>query len=181
MIKVAFVIIGLMVLSGCNTFSPPHYFSEKENVIGLQKINISDISLASFTGPTKFDDACRAVGKISPDQNTTFADYIQEAFAEELKQAGLYSNKKPPRFTLTGRINSLSFSTTKGIYGGVWDIDLTLNSSNGQSMSISEHLEFQGDFNPMIACNRTIEAFPMLVRNLIGNIVYSSEFKTLIT
>ncbi|MCP4985130.1 MAG: hypothetical protein GY928_03380 [Colwellia sp.] len=173
-------IIGLTLLSGCSTFTPPRYTTEADNTMALRKVEIGDIAIGDFSGPNSFSNACRGTGLIAPPDNVTFAYYIREALADELKMAGLYDDNLTPRITITGKINTLNFSSTRGVTGGEWNISLTLNSSNDASMSMSEHYEFESGFFGETACKQTAEAFMGAVQNIIGKIVRSHEFKQLI-
>jgi hypothetical protein len=65
--------------------------------------------------------------------------------------------------------------------GGSWDIGLKVNSSNGKSVSVSEHYEFNSGFIADTACKQTAEAYLPAVQNLIGKLVKAPEFKSLVT
>lgn len=178
--KVVLVIISMAVLSGCSTFTPPRYSIEADNTMALRKIEVGDITVAEFSDPAKFDNACRGAGPIAPPDNMSFGEYIREALADELKVAGLYDDDQSPRVTLSGKVNSLDFSSSRGLTGGEWNIDLTLMSSNGSSMTMAEHYEFESGFVADTACKQTAEAFMGAVQNLIGKMVTSNDFKQLV-
>ncbi|HKQ26721.1 MAG TPA: hypothetical protein VJT81_19930 [Burkholderiales bacterium] len=73
-----------------------------------------------------------------------------------------------------------TFSSTRGLTGGSWTIDLALTSSNGSRMTVAEHYEFPSGFIATEACRQTAEAFSRAVQNLIGKTVQSAEFAGLI-
>jgi len=119
------------------------------------------------------------VGPLAPPDGITQAAYIKKALEDELKIAGLYAAASP-RVTLTGAVKKLAFSSTRGLTGGSWDIDVTLTSSNGKFMSALEHYEFESGYMAETACKQTAEAFMPAVQNLIGKIVRSPGFKELV-
>jgi hypothetical protein len=53
----------------------------------------------------------------------------------------------------------MDFSSTRGVTGGVWTIELTLTSSNGRRMKATETYEFESGFVAQTACKQTAEAF----------------------
>ena len=178
--KNLFFAVGLVViLSGCSTFTPPRYSIDADNTVALRKIEVGNINVGDISDPEMFHSGCRGAGAIAPPDGVTFGQYIQEALADELKIAELY-NAESPRITLSGQIDSLHFSSSKGLTNGVWDIALTLNSSNGETMSINEHHEFKSGWIADTACKQTAEAFMATVQNMITKIVTSSQFNELI-
>jgi hypothetical protein len=174
------IILATVFLIGCSTYMSPRYSIEPDNTIALRNLNANDIGVADFTGPDEFSSSCRGGGPIAPPDDITFAEYIREALADELKVAGLY-NRQSPKVTLTGKIDTLDFSTNKGITGGEWNISITLTSSNGKSLVSSEHYEFKAGFAGETACKQTAEAFMYAVQNLIAKVIKSDEFKGLLT
>ena len=174
------MILAVFFLFGCSTYLSPRYAIEPDNTMALRNLNAGDIGVAAFTGPDEFSSSCRGGGPISPPDGITFAEYIREALADELKVAGLY-NKQSPKVTLSGKIDTLDFSTNKGVTGGEWNISITLTSSNGKSMVSSEHYEFKAGFVGETACKQTAEAFMYAVQNLMAKVITSDEFKGLLT
>ena len=172
----AIVMIGMALLCGCSTKVVPLYSIEEANTMALRKIEEGHITVGSFSGPAIFYDACRYSGKIAPPDGITFAAYIQEAIADELRMAGLYDDDQSPRVIIRGRVDTLYFSSTLG----EWNISVSLYSSNGESMYVSEHYKFDASVVPFGACTKVADAFPGAVQNLIGKIVNSSEFRTLV-
>ena len=87
---------------------------------------------------------------------------------------------KAPKATLSGVVEQLNFSSSRGLTGGEWNILLRVTSSNGKSMSVSEHYEFESGFIADTACKQTAEAYLPAVQNLIGKLVKASEFRSLL-
>jgi hypothetical protein len=77
-------------------------------------------------------------------------------------------------------VNRLEFSTTKGLTGGSWTIDLTLTSSNGKVIDVKEYYEFKSGFGANEACRNTAEAFSRAVQDLVGKALASPAFPGLV-
>jgi hypothetical protein len=168
-----------VALTGCETYVTPRYSISADNNVALKSLGSAGLAVGDFSGPAQFDPNCRAVGPLEVPDNMTHAQYIRKALEDELKVAGLYAAGTPRR-VLTGQLTNLEFSSSQGITRGYWQIDLTLNSSNGRSMKASERYEFASGFIGPTACKQTAEAFSPAVQDLIGKIVRSGEFADLV-
>lgn len=171
--------LSVLALSACSTYTPQRYNISADNNVALKALGVGNISVGPFTGPSTFDNACRGAGPIAPPDNMSFERYIQKALADELKVAGMFDDKTP-KTILTGAVEKLSFSSSRGLTGGEWDISLRVSSSNGKSVFVSEHYEFQSGFIADTACKQTAEAYLPAVQNLIGKLVNAPEFKSLL-
>lgn len=169
--------IGFLAV-GCSTYTTPRYSINADTNVALKTMGIANVAVGAFTGPRQFDTSCRGAGPLAPPDGITHTAYVKKALEDELKVAGAHAANSP-KVTLNGNVNRMEFSSSRGITGGSWDIDLTLTSSNGRSMNVVEHYEFQSGFIADTACKQTAEAFMPTVQNLIGKIVRSSEFKSL--
>ena len=180
--KCAFVFLSLLVflLTSCSTYMPQRYSISADNNMALKSIGVSSINVGTFKGPTTFDNFCRGAGPIAPPDGMSFEAYIQKALADELKVAGMFDDQSP-KVTLTGVVEQLSFSSSRGLTGGYWDIGLRVYSSNGKSTFVSEHYEFNSGFEAPTACKQTAEAYLPAVQNLIGKLVKSPNFRGLVT
>lgn len=180
--KCATVLSALLVflLTACSTYMPQRYSISADNNVALKSVGVRSINVGTFKGPTNFDNYCRAAGPIAPPDGMSFEAYIQKAIVDEFKVAGLFDDQSP-KVTLTGIVEQLSFSSSRGITGGSWDIGLRVNSSNGKSTFVGEHYEFNSGFEAPTACKQTAEAYLPAVQNLIGKLVISQEFRGLVT
>lgn len=178
--KVIVVALSVLALSACSTYMPQRYSISADNNVALKAIDAGNINVGAFTGPAKFDSSCRAAGPIAPPDNMSFEAYIQKALADELKVAGKFDDKTP-KVTLTGVVEQIAFSSSRGLTGGSWDIGLRVHSSNGKSTYVAEHYEFNSGFIADTACKQTAEAYYPAVQNLIGKLVKAQEFQTLVT
>lgn len=168
-----------VLLVGCSTFTTPRYAINADTNLALKALGESRIGVGDFSGPTTFDSACRAAGPLAPPDGMSHTAYIKKAYEDEYKVAGVYAAENP-RVTITGTVNKLEFSSARGLTGGTWDIDLTLNSSNGKTMRVAEHYEFESGYAAVTACKQTAEAYFPAVQDLVGKTVRAPEFKTLL-
>lgn len=171
-----FPAIGLcLVLAACDSFTAPRYSISADNAVALKAIGPNQIAVGDFTAQKKFDAGCRLAGPIGVPDGLTFETYIKKALADELKIAGLYDDKNPA-IILSGLVNDLKFSTTSG----TWDIAMTVNSSNGRSLAVSEHYDFPTSYTASSACHDAANAYAPAVQSAIGRLVAAPDFRALV-
>lgn len=170
------LIASISILTGCSTYSAARYSSNADNVVALRSLNGKGINIGPFsaTKPGEKEIMCRGVGPIKTPDGEPFSDFIRKAMVDELKLAGAFSASAP--VTLTGNLDSIDFSSASGS----WNLALTVKSSNGKSMTAFEQYAFTTSFYGETACNQTAHALMPAVQNLVGKIVRSSEFSSLI-
>lgn len=174
-----FVILVQGILSACTTLVAPRYSTSADTGVALKALGASSVGVGPITDSSGFDGMCRAVGPLAAPDNLSHAAFIKKALETELKVAGAYA-AGPARVTISGVINRLGFSSMRGITGGAWDIDMTIRSSNGKSMAVSERYDFESGFDGSLACKQTAEAYTPAVQDLIEKIVSAPEFRSLI-
>lgn len=167
------VAVGLL-LAGCETYSAPRYGASVDNVMALKKFAPAQVNVGTFDEPKQFGAGCRAAGPITASDQLTFASYISKALSDELKLAGVYDPNG--KVTLTGSLDKLFFSSADGY----WDIALTVRSSNGNSVSVTEHYKFAPAFSASNGCKRVADAYFPAVQNVIQKVINSPEFPALI-
>jgi len=178
--KTKIAALSFALLSGCSTYNAHTYSVSADTNYAIKSFKSGEvISIGDFAMVTNFDNSCRAVGPISLPNNLTYQAYFKKAFEDELKIAGAYAYKDP-KIILSGRINKLEMSSSKGLTRGYWSINLTVTSSNGQSLTSSEYYEFESGFDGFTACKNTADGFMPAVQNLIGKIIRDPQFKGLI-
>lgn len=177
--KAFVIVLAVFGLSACQSYSPQRYTAVPDNTPVLRAISAGKIKVDAFELSTTFDARCRGGANIDPPVNMTFQQYLQTALADELKVAGVY-DEKSPNVVLSGSIDKLSFSSTKGLTNGEWNIGLKVTSSNGKAAYVSELYQFESAFEGGSACRRTAEAFLPAVQNLIAKLVRSDQFRTLL-
>jgi hypothetical protein len=165
-----------MAGSGCSTYSADRYSVSADNVVALRTLGGQTVNIGAFSAssPGQKEISCRAVGPIKTPDGEPFSEFIKKALLDELRIANVYSETAP--ITITGNLDAIDFSSTSG----TWNLTLTVNSSNGKSMSVSEAYDYTSSFVGETACNQTAQAFVPAVQNLVGKVVRSPEFAELI-
>jgi hypothetical protein len=177
--RLLLIVTVALILAGCETPTTQRYSVSPNNDQVIRTLNTNGVGVGPFTGARSFDLKCREVGALEVADGMTHVEYIQHAFEDELKVAGAFATASP-RVSLTGLIDRLEFSSTRGLTGGSWNIDLTLASSNGKVLKVSEYYEFKSGFSGMEACRNTAEAFLRAVQDLVGKAVGSPDFPVLV-
>lgn len=180
------IVIALfaLVLSACSN-APQRYGISTNNHMSLKALKasgIGNINVGTFTRTADLSNNCRLLyGNIALPDKMSFEGYIQKGLIEELTVADMFDDKNAV-ITLTGVVEQLSFSTMTSLMGGgSWDIGLRVNSSNGQSTYVSEHYEFEASGQVWAACSQTANAFTPAVQDILGKLITSPDFKSLVT
>lgn len=169
--------LAVLAITGCSTYATARYSISADNVAALRSINGNLVNVGQFTATTPDQSVivCRGFGPIKTPDGETFADYIRKALFDEVRMANIYSPDAP--ITITGNLDVIDFSSVNG----GWSITLTLSSSKGRSLTVSENYEFTSSFYGETACSQTAQAFMPAIQNLIGKIVHSPDFATMVT
>jgi hypothetical protein len=118
---------------------------------------------------------CRGVGPIKTPDGETFEHFVRKALVDELTIAEIYSSDAP--ITITGRLDAIDFSS--GV-GAAWNIALTITSSNGQTLSVSEDYKYTSSYYGETACNQTAHALMPAVQNAVGKVIRHPNFPALL-
>ena len=170
-----------LVLSGCSSLTVQNYGVAADANYALKQLKIGEsLFVGEISNSSNTEMSCRMMGPIKFANNMTAAGYIKKALEDELKLSGAYA-PKTPKVVLGGTINKLEMSSTKGMSRGFWLIELTIRSSNGKSVKVTENYEFESGFDGNTACVNTTTAFMPAVQNLITKLVNDSQFKELVT
>lgn len=174
--KLGLITIVALTISGCSTYSVNRYSVSVDNVMKLKKLKGSNINVGPFkaTGESQTSIMCRGVGPIKTPDGQSFENFIRKSFIDELKMAELYNGDSP--VTLTGNLDAIDFSSGSGR----WNISVTVKSSNGNAISVTESYPFTSSFYGETACNQTAQALMPAVQNLIGKIVSHQDFANLV-
>ncbi len=176
------IIVAVLVLAlGACSYMPQRYSVSAENNEALKKIGIVSVNVGPFTNTAVFNNSCHVTGGVIevPDK-IGFEGYIQKALVEELKFAGLFDDIAP-KITLTGVVEKLSFTTLPTIYTSNWDIGVRLNSSNGKSVYVSQHYEFNAGPNNLADCQKIADHYMLAVQKTLGKLINAPEFQSLVT
>jgi hypothetical protein len=173
----AFVVaVTGLVLAGCATFDVGRYGVSVENNAALKKLGGSKVAVGAFTAtePGRKEIACRGVGPIKTPDEQPFEYQVRKALIDELTVADLLADSAP--VTLTGLVNKLDFDSM----AGEWVLDVTLKSSNGQSLTAASKYNYGFTYIGETACARTAKSFVPAVQLLIGKLVHDPKFGDLL-
>ena len=173
--KIFTILSILIMLSGCSTYSVNRYAISADNITELRKLNDTMVNVGEFTSSEpKSEIMCRGVGPIKTPDGDTFSHFIKEALIDELQIAEKYSTDAT--VSLTGNLDLIDFSSNSGI----WKLKLTVNSSNGISVTVSENYSYTTSFYGETACNQTAQALMPAIQNLIATLVNHPHFDALV-
>jgi hypothetical protein len=176
--KKLLVLSAIAVLAtGCSTYSANRYSISTDNVVALRSLNGKTVNVGAFSSstPGQTEIMCRGVGPIKTPDGEPFAEFVRKAMLDELRIANTYSSSAP--VTITGNLDAIDFSSNSGN----WNLALTIRSSNGKSMSVSESYGYTSSLYGETACNQTAQAFMPAVQDLVGKVVRSPEFVALVS
>ena len=173
------VALSMTALLGACASVSPAYRPDVANQKALSSVQGGHVALGAFTQPADVSTMCRGNGPVEPPHDMSFAAYVQKAFADELQASGKLAGGSPG-VTLTGKLTKVDFSSSYHLVHGYWDLDLNLQSSNGRSLSAAEHYEFDTSVFAESACDRSAEALPRAVDQLIHQVVTSPAFPALL-
>ena len=174
--KKLILLMSMAMLAGCSTYAIDRYSISADNVTALRALGDIKINVGEFTStkPNLREVNCRAVGPIKTPDGDTFAHFIQEAFTDELQIAELYSTTAP--VTITGNLDHIGLSSMSG----KWDLTLTVNSTNGQSVSVSDSYSYTTSFFGETACNQAAQSLMPAVQNVISKVITNPDFAGLV-
>lgn len=170
------VLIMLLFITGCANYATGRYSVSPDNAVALRSISGMQVNVGNFTDEKNISAiACHFHGPVTTLDGETFASFIQKAFTDELKMAGIYSKTAP--VTITGSLDHIDFSSISS----QWDIVLTLKSSTGKSVTITENFKFSGSIfaSPGGECVQNALAFVPAVQNLIGKMIAEMQVSLL--
>jgi hypothetical protein len=170
---VACLVTGL--LSGCASFDVGRYGIAVENATALKALNANKVTVGPFKAvESRTEIGCRAVGPITTPDKQPFEQYIRKALVDELTVADVFAPSAP--VMLTGTVNRIDFDSM----AGEWIIDLTVTSSNGRSLAVSDKYSYGFTYVAETACARTAKSFVPAVQVLIGKLVHHDDFPALL-
>ncbi|HZM37393.1 MAG TPA: hypothetical protein VFC18_23240 [Burkholderiales bacterium] len=161
-------------MSGCAYNASP-YGASVTNVEAIKTINIKPVAVGKFQAakPGQSSITCRAAGSVSV--SPSFEAYIEKAFIDELKLAGVYNPSSS--LVLTGKLEEVDFSS--GMTDGNWSFTLVITNSRNESLTTKSRFTFSGSFVADKACQETAQAFGPAVQKLIEDVVRDPKFKQL--
>ncbi|MCF3945558.1 hypothetical protein AiwAL_05905 [Acidiphilium sp. AL] len=164
-------------LAGCDTYTAAPYGVSVGNDVILKHFAPANVTVRPFTEASDPSMLCRLVGPIHLPGNVTPQAYITKALFDELELAGLTSGSGPA-VTLTGRIDKFSFDSM--FEEGSWNLAITVVSSNGAKLSVSNKYDFAASFVGDAACHNVSDALEPAVQALIRKLVSDPGFAALL-
>ena len=171
--------------TGCETIPPTVVDRYATNASALESLYANDlqqigVGMFESVPPNLQNVACLANG-ISPPDGENYGYYIRTALVSELAAAGRYSNSGT--VTLTGKVEQAKLDFIKkiglGAQGGRWTFVLTVNSSNGASVTVESSHEYHTGWAP-IRCHIAAGALMPAVQSLMYELITHNEFQSLL-
>ncbi len=169
-----------LVLAGCETTSSRPYKASTENIIALQKSLANSgnkVQVGAFSVASGVDTelTCRAMGAIDVSPGKDAVAFIQDAFREELFEAGAYDAENGR--VIKGQITEFNADS----WGkGKWEVGLMLSSDSlPNGLNVNTVYEFKSSFSAIKACQNVVDAFTPTVQQLIKQAVEHSDFAKL--
>jgi hypothetical protein len=170
--KLAAMVMVTSLFTGC-AFNVAPYGAAVQNVEAIKAYNLKPVAVGKFqsTKPGNTSITCRAAGPVTV--SPSFEGYIEQAFIDELKLAGIYSPTST--LVLTGKLEEVDFSS--GITDGNWTFTLTLTNARNESFTTKSKFTFSGSFVADRACQEVAQAFGPAVQRLVGDVVRDPKFR----
>jgi hypothetical protein len=180
------LLFAIAACTGCSTFDIDvgRYSVSRENTAALKRLGAQKVAVGKFTasksGTNEINcsggvfDPLAYTGPIKTPDRRSFEDYIRQALIDELTVAQLFAESAP--ITLTGNLNKIDFDSVAQF----WIIDLTLTSSNGRSLSVSNKYSYFKLSHGERYCPRTAYFFVPAVQVLLGKVVHDPIFAELL-
>lgn len=168
----ALLALSMSILTGC-AYNVAPYGAAVDNVDAIKAYSLKPVSVGTFQSskPGNATITCRAAGPVTV--SPSFEAYIQKAFTDELRLAGIYNPASP--LVLTGRLDDVDFSS--GITDGNWAFTLTLTNARNESFTTRSTFGFSGSFAADKACQEVAQAFGPAVQKLVGEVVRHPRFR----
>ena len=148
-----------VVIAGCSTTNSTPYKASTGNVIAIQqtfeaqgkKVSVGNVSMAPGieASPT-----CRLLGPIKVAPGKSLAQYIKDAFIEELFIAKAYTPTSPS--VINAKIEKIKFSS---VTPASWDIIMSVSSTTSSGYAVSVNYGFDTSWDAYSACKNVADAF----------------------
>lgn len=175
--RAIFLIQLVAVLSGCMTITGPRYSTSVDNSQELKRLYGTKARVVSIKPGVRYNNACRAMGTVQAPDGMTIPQYIEKAFNDELKNAGVYDQAG---VALTGTMMQMEFSSTANLTVGWWAFSMELRSSNKKYMLSQSIYNFDSSFEGGMACTMTAQALMPAVQDFIRMTITDPKFQELL-
>ena len=177
--KILLLAFVVLLVSGCSTTNSIPYKASTENVIAIQQALESQdkkisVGIVEMAPGVEESPTCRLMGPIKVAPGKSLAQYIKDAFIEELYMAQAYSVNSNVNINI--RIDGIKFSS---ISPANWDISMTVNSNNSRGYEVSVNYGFNTSWDAYSACKNVADAFGPAVQAILGKVVSHPQFSEL--
>jgi hypothetical protein len=174
MTRLTLGVLTVALIQGC-AFNVNRYGASVENVEAIKLAAEGQrIAVREFTSykPGMDSITCRAAGGVKTNDGGSFEAYLQKAFIDELRLAGVYDQNAD--IVLSGYVEELDFSSNIG--AGRWKMSLAIAREAREGYSVSSVYEFSTNYVADKACQQVAQAFVPAVQKLIGTLVTDPRF-----
>lgn len=175
MLKKLLVIVPLLMLTACESYTASRYVPASTNQATLKSLPTSKkFSVADFQveTPESMSVSCRLAGPIQVAGAGKHEEYIQKALIDELQTSGLYSEGSSR--TLGAMLKQVHVST---ISPASWSISGDFYLNDKLVKQVETKFPYKTSYSAHGACNNAAENFPYAVEEFIGAFIKSPEFK----
>lgn len=171
------VVLAAFLFTGCG-IKTNEYNVSADNVQTLRNYQNLKLDVSTFTATNKGESSvmCRLAETVSTPKGEPFSQYIEEALVSELKMAGVYD--KNSDLKISGNLNKIYGSTMFG--NAYWELDVTITSSNGKSLSVNTKRDYPSSYLASTACNNMGTSFAPSIKQLINDILNHKDFALLL-
>ncbi len=170
-------LLATLLFTGCG-IKTNEYNVSADNVQTLRNYQDLKLDVSNFTASNKDESSvmCRLAETVSTPKGEPFSEYIKDAFVSELKMAGVYD--KNSDLKISGNLNKIYGSSMFG--NAYWEMDVTVTSSNGNSITVNTKRDYPSSYLASTACNNMGTSFAPSVKQLIGDILDHKDFSKLV-
>ena len=175
--KLAILVAFLSLVTGCS-YNVTSYETSAQNVETLKSYNLQPVSVGTFQASEK-PAASRKCADHYLSVSPSFEDYIEKAFIDELKLAGIYDASSS--LVLTGMLEQIESSPSSNLGPGWalkprrWTFTLTL--TNARNESFTTQSEFSIPRQREDVCGRLALVFAPAVQQLITDVIKNPKFR----
>ncbi|WP_198304534.1 hypothetical protein [Arcobacter vandammei] len=171
------VALATLLFTGCG-IKTTEYNVSADNVQTLRNYQDVKLGVSEFTAKNQGESSvmCRLAETITTPKGEPFSEYIKDALISELKMAGNYDANSDLK--ISGNLNEIYGSSTIG--NAYWEVNVTITSSNGKSLTVNTKRDYPSAFVAYTACNNMGTSFAPTIKQLISDIVNHKDFATLL-
>ncbi|RYZ42539.1 MAG: hypothetical protein EOO71_07505 [Myxococcaceae bacterium] len=167
----------MLLLSACRAYTPSRYTVSVSNVEKLRTLQrkypqgaLKVSGFISESGPLR-EITCRGAGPVAPPDYKTFEQYLQGALEDDLRMAGVYSDKS--QVAVSASIREVDFSSTNG----TWTLAALVSAGSVQPFQVSHVGSFSTGIFGDEACRLTAHAFMPAAQDFVKKLVASPGFE----